>query len=238
MAHTAERQAGVCGLGVSRPVGCAQGHAAAGPWGGLAAAAGAGIPCVGVPWAPSACLSHQLRERSAGDHLHARELVDLLGEGVLMLGLRPALPVAAAEPPLPPGLLPAPAQQPSPARPAATTCPAARQRLHVVPAGMDCAWSRVREQQGLVPAVPCACALAPRGPTSPRQWVLLGTPVLRRTGASCRAGRSGGRLAMAAAKVPLRVAPATRRLPWACQESRGLPRPPPVSAHPLAPCSL
>lgn len=71
-----------------------------------------------------------------------------------MLGLCPALPVAAAEPPLHPQLPPAPAQQPSPARPAAAARPTPYQCLHVVSAGTDCARPRAR-------VVPCSCARAP-----------------------------------------------------------------------------
>lgn len=71
-----------------------------------------------------------------------------------MLGLCPALPVAAAEPPLPPRLPPAPAEQPSLARPAAATRPTPYQCLHVVPAGTDCAWPRA-------PVMPWSCARAP-----------------------------------------------------------------------------
>lgn len=55
-----------------------------------------GSPVLASLGRPTAALSHQLRECGAGDHLHTWQLVDLLGEDVLVLGLRPALPVAAA----------------------------------------------------------------------------------------------------------------------------------------------
>lgn len=42
----------------------------------------------------------QLRVGGAGDHLHPRQLVHLLGEDVVLLGLCPPLPLAAAGPPV------------------------------------------------------------------------------------------------------------------------------------------
>lgn len=139
----------------------AQGHVATGTQGDPVAAAGTGTPCVGIPWAPSPALSHQLRECSAGDHLHTRQLVNLLGEGIFVLGLCPALPVAAAEPLLPPWLPTAPAQQYRTAHRAAPTCSTAHQCCHIAPARTNC--------QGLVPAVLCACALAHPHPLSQEQ---------------------------------------------------------------------
>lgn len=95
-----------------------------------------------------------------------------------MLGLRPALPVAAAEPSLPPWLPTAPAEQPSPAHCAAPTCPTPHQCLHVVPAGTDCAWPYAQ-------SLPC-CVPGSWPHLSPQ---LLLTPWLRKT---CHLSTGGG----------------------------------------------
>lgn len=114
---------------------------------------------------PVSALSHQLRECGAGDHLHAWQLVNLLGEGVLVLGLCPALPVAAAEPLLPPWLPTAPVQQYRATHRAAPTCSTAHQRLHIVPARTNCAWGWSLPCPVPVPW-PCLVLLASPDPPS------------------------------------------------------------------------